>query len=81
MAVWRLQVNTGEANIASYCIETQSCSINAIQTQFNFGFNRASRVVSMLEERGIVSPKNGTKSRDILVNSVEELKEALEIED
>ena len=67
--------------IASYCIETQSCSINAIQTQFNFGFNRASRVVSMLEERGIVSPKNGTKSRDILVNSVEELKEALEIED
>lgn len=67
--------------IASYCIETQTCSINSIQTQFNFGFNRASRVVSMLEERGIVSPKNGTKSREILVNSVEELKEALEIDE
>lgn len=67
--------------IGIYCIETQSCSINSIQNQFNLGFNRASRIVTILEDKGIVSPKNGTKSRDILVETVEELQEALGIEE
>ncbi len=67
--------------IGMYCIETQSCSINSIQIQFNLGFNRASRIVTILEEKGVVSSKKGTKSRDILVNTVEELQEALGIEE
>lgn len=68
-------------DVGIYCIETQSCSINSIQTQFNLGFKRASRVVTILEEKGIVSAKKGTKSRDILVETVEELEEALGIEE
>ncbi len=55
--------------IALYCIESGMCSINSIQNSFSLGFNRASRIVSILEERGIVSPKNGTKGREILVDS------------
>ena len=55
-------------NVALYCVDSQSCSINSIQNNFGLGFNRASRIVTMLEERNIVSPKNGTKSRDILVD-------------
>lgn len=45
------------------------CSINSIQNNFGLGFNRASRIVAILEERNIVSPKNGTKGREILVDS------------
>lgn len=56
-------------SVAQYCVESQTCSINSIQNNFGLGFNRASRIVSILEERNIVSPKNGTKSRDILVDS------------
>ncbi len=54
--------------VAMYCIDSQSCSINSIQNNFQLGFNRASRIVSILEERNVVSPKNGTKPREILVD-------------
>ena len=54
--------------ISRFCVESQACSINAIQNSFGLGFNRASRIVSILEDRGIVSPKQGTKARDILVD-------------
>lgn len=55
--------------IALYCVESGMCSINSIQNNFGVGFNRASRIVAILEERNIVSPKNGTKGREILVDS------------
>lgn len=55
--------------IALYCVESGGCSINSIQNSFGLGFNRASRIVAILEERNIVSPKNGTKGREILVDS------------
>ncbi len=57
--------------VAMYCIENNACSINSIQNQFNLGFNRASRIVTLLEEKRIVSPKNGTRFRDILVDAYE----------
>ena len=57
--------------VALYCIESGMCSINSIQQNFGFGFNRASRIVAILEERNIVSPKNGTKGREILVDTYE----------
>ena len=54
--------------IASACVQQGACSINSIQSSFGLGFNRAQRIVTMLEDRGIVSPKNGTKGREILVD-------------
>ncbi len=54
--------------IARSCVDSQTCSINSIQTQFGIGFNRASKIVTILQERNIVSAKNGTKARDILVD-------------
>ncbi len=53
--------------VAKFCVEQQTCSINAIQQSFNMGFNKASKVVGILEDRGIVSPKQGTKPRTILL--------------
>ncbi len=55
--------------IARFCLETSNCSINAITQQFHFSFNRAQRIVTILEARKIVSAKNGTKSREILVDT------------
>ncbi len=55
-------------NVALFCVDSQACSINSIQNNFGLGFNRAQRIVNILEERNIVSPKSGTKSRDILVD-------------
>ena len=57
--------------IAKYCLENEGCSINSIQNAFGLGFNRASRVVTILEDKGIVGQKKGTKGREILVDSYE----------
>ena len=55
--------------VAMFCIESGTCSINSIQNNFALGFNRASRIVSILEERNIVGPRNGGKSRELLVDT------------
>ena len=55
--------------IAEFCIDSNSCSINSIQNHFGLGFNRAQRIVQLLEEMSIVSAKCGTKKREILVDS------------
>ena len=54
--------------IAEFCVAGNACSINAIQNNFGLGFNRAQRIVQLLEEKQIVSPKCGTKPREILVD-------------
>ncbi|MGM9971892.1 MAG: DNA translocase FtsK [Anaeroplasmataceae bacterium] len=64
-------------NAALYFIEQESCSINGLQQQFQLGFNRAAKIVAALEEMGIVSGKNGTKGREVLVN-VAQLNEIFE---
>ncbi len=56
---------------AAYFLESGTCSINALTQRFGLGFNRAQRIVSALEEMGIVSSKNSTKGREMLVNSDE----------
>ena len=37
--------------IALYCVQQDACSINSIQNNFNLGFNRAQRIVNILEKK------------------------------
>lgn len=53
---------------AMFFLESGSCSINILTQQFGVGFNRAQRIVGALEEMGIVSPKNSTKGREVLLD-------------
>ena len=74
--------NNGESEemlyqASRFFIESETCSVNLLQQQFNVGFNRASRIVGALEEMGIVSGKQGTKGREILV-TLEQLNEMFE---
>lgn len=62
---------------AKYFIEIQSCSINMLQQRFKLGFNRANRIVTALEEMHIVSEKQNTKPREVLV-TLEELDDIFE---
>ncbi len=55
--------------VAKYCIIEGGASINGIQNNFGFGFNRAQRIVTLLEQRRILGPKTGsTKGREVLVS-------------
>ena len=39
-----------------------------LQRRLRLGYTRAARVVDILEQRGIVGPKDGAKDREILVD-------------
>ncbi|QDI91213.1 DNA translocase FtsK [Salicibibacter halophilus] len=60
-----------------FVIQQGSASTSLIQRQFHIGYNRAARLMDMMETRGIVSAAAGTKPRDVLVND-EQLSAMLE---
>ena len=53
--------------IVKFVIESQKASASLFQRKFKLGYNRAARIVDLLEERGIIGPQNGSKPREVLV--------------
>ncbi len=53
--------------IVDFAIETGKISASLLQRRFRLGYNRAARIVDLLEERGIIGPPNGSKPREVLV--------------
>ena len=53
--------------VVEFAIQTGKISASLIQRRFRFGYNRASRMMDLLEARGIVGPQNGSKPREVLV--------------
>jgi len=53
--------------IVEFVIETQKASASLLQRRFKLGYNRAARIIDLLEERGIIGPQNGSKPREVLV--------------
>lgn len=54
-------------------IESRKASASLLQRRLRIGYARAARLLDMMEERGIVSPPDGARPRDVLVNSVNEI--------
>lgn len=53
--------------IVEFVVQTQKASASLLQRKFKLGYNRAARIVDLLEERGIIGPANGSKPREVLV--------------
>ena len=49
-------------------IDYQQASTSFIQRKLRVGFNRASRIMDELEEHGIISEKDGSKPRQVLMS-------------
>jgi S-DNA-T family DNA segregation ATPase FtsK/SpoIIIE len=47
--------------------ETRQASISMIQRRLRVGYNRAARMIEMMEREGVVSPSEGSKPREVLV--------------
>ncbi len=54
-------------DVVDFAIATGKISASLIQRRFRFGYNRAARMMDLLESRGIVGPQNGSKPREVLV--------------
>lgn len=54
-------------DVVEFVITTGKASASLLQRRFKLGYNRAARLIDLLEERGIVGPQNGSKPREVLV--------------
>ena len=58
-------------------MSTGIASASGLQRRLRVGFSRASRLIDMMEQLGIVGPSDGARPREILVDE-EEAQELLD---
>jgi DNA segregation ATPase FtsK/SpoIIIE, S-DNA-T family len=51
--------------------ETQQASISMIQRRLRVGYNRAARMVELMERDGVVGPADGAKPREVYARKIE----------
>lgn len=53
--------------IVEFVIQHQKASASLLQRRFRLGYNRAARVIDIMEDRGIIGPSRGSKPREVLI--------------
>ena len=54
-------------------IEARKASTSYLQRRLGIGYGRAAKLIDEMEDRGIVGPPNGSKPRDVLISSIDEI--------
>ena len=54
-------------------IRSNKASSSLLQRRLRIGYARAARLLDLLEERGIVSPADGSRPRDVLISDISEI--------
>jgi len=66
------EVTDEEEDLVDRCLEIirqeKKASTSMLQRRLRLGYTRAARIVDILEQRGILGPKDGAKDREILVD-------------
>lgn len=66
------EVTDEEEDLVDKCLEIirqeKKASTSMLQRRLRLGYTRAARVVDILEQRGILGPKDGARDREILVD-------------
>jgi S-DNA-T family DNA segregation ATPase FtsK/SpoIIIE len=50
-------------------VQKDKASISMIQRKLRVGYNRAARMVEMMEQEGYVGPSDGNTAREVLIDS------------
>ena len=54
-------------------IAAGKASVSLVQRRLRVGYGRASRLIETMEEQGIVGPADGSRPREVLVRSLDEV--------
>jgi DNA segregation ATPase FtsK/SpoIIIE, S-DNA-T family len=54
-----------------FVVQQGGASTSSLQRRFRIGYNRAARLIEMMEEHGIISEARGSKPRDVLITEEE----------
>ena len=54
-----------------FVLSTRQASISGVQRALRVGYNRAARIIDLMEKKGIVSASDGVKPRQVLVDRTE----------
>lgn len=63
-------------------IDSGKASVSMLQRRFRIGYNRAARIVDIMEEMGVVGPQDGSSPRQVIMTreEFEELKNSQDLE-
>lgn len=53
-------------------IDAGKASASLLQRRLRIGYSRASRMIDILEERGVIGPADGARPREVLISSIDE---------
>ncbi len=62
-------------------VDQKKASTSLLQRRLRIGYARAARLIENMEEQGIIGPADGSRPRDVLVHSVEEVFEHGSVDD
>lgn len=54
-----------------FVVSQHTASTSSIQRRFRVGYNRAARLMEMMEQQGIISESKGSRPRDVLISEEE----------
>ncbi|MEA1968558.1 MAG: DNA translocase FtsK [Thermodesulfobacteriota bacterium] len=54
-----------------YILATRQASISSVQRALRVGYNRAARIIDLMEKKGIIGPSDGVKPRQVLIDRME----------
>lgn len=49
-------------------VEAHQASVSMLQRRFRIGYNRAARIIDMMEDRQIIGPSDGSRPRQVLIS-------------
>lgn len=54
-------------------VESGKASASLLQRRLRVGYGRASRMIDIMEEQGLIGPADGARPREVLVSSLDEV--------